>query len=56
MMREAFRTVERAGRGRYPRRPGPLARPRDAATVRNLPGKGGVIARGNPPMPCSVVP
>jgi len=44
---QAFRTEELSGWGRYPRRPGPVARPRDAETVRALMGEGGVIARGN---------
>lgn len=42
-----FRTEELAGWGRYPRRPGPVARPRDVDTVRALMGEGGLIARGN---------
>lgn len=44
---QAFRTEELAGWGRYPRRPGPVARPRDAEAVGALIGAGGVIARGN---------
>ncbi len=46
-MRPAFRTVELAGWGRYPRRPGPVAAPRDEAELRELAGQGGVVARGN---------
>ena len=42
-----MRTRELSGWGRYPRRPGPVARPRDAAGLGALAGHGGLIARGN---------
>ncbi len=42
--RPAFRTAELAGWGRYPRRPGPVAAPRDAGEVGGLVGQGGVVA------------
>jgi FAD/FMN-containing dehydrogenase len=41
-----MRTVELTGWGRYPRRPGPVAAPRDVAEVARLVGQGGVVARG----------
>ena len=40
-------TRELSGWGRYPRRPGPVARPRDVAGLGALAGHGGLIARGN---------
>ncbi|MGM0743434.1 MAG: FAD-binding protein [Pseudomonadota bacterium] len=44
---QAFRTEELTGWGRYPRRAGPVARPRHAEALGALIGAGGVIARGN---------
>ncbi|SEP21932.1 FAD/FMN-containing dehydrogenase [Salinihabitans flavidus] len=43
----AFRTVELAGWGRYPRRPGPVAHPRSVDEIATLLQGGGIIARGN---------
>ena len=42
-----MRTAELTGWGRYPRRPGPRATPRNEADVRALAGQGGIVARGN---------
>lgn len=46
-MRGLVRTVELSGWGRYPRRPGSIATPRDESDLAALVGHGGVVARGN---------